>query len=127
VSISRRHRSLEYNRWCNVPVRNILFTFFNGKRRQARAWSAICRDQLRQHDMSRKSLGVAVAKNVGHGPRRILCKANKMWLYRRRCRGDIESSFRIFKCEMICTSPRIRLAAVACTFSRRDKSKKYRK
>ena len=27
-----------------------LFYLINGKRRQARAWSAICRDQLRHHD-----------------------------------------------------------------------------
>jgi len=35
----------------------IYFILFNGKRRQARAWSAICRDQLRQHDSKKSTYG----------------------------------------------------------------------
>jgi len=33
---------------------SFIFILFNGKRREARAWSAICRSQLRQYD-SKKS------------------------------------------------------------------------
>jgi len=69
-----------------------------------------------------KEFRVRVAINAGRGPRRILWKVNKMLQFRRRCRDDIETSFRIFKCEVVCTQPRISLAAVVRTFSRRQLS-----
>ena len=51
--------------WANLQFLFYFFIFFNGKRRQARAWSDICRDQLQHHD----------SKNVTHrGEKRYINK-----------------------------------------------------
>ena len=109
TDVGREFHSLEAFKknelWNNAVRHDVSWTFITWRRE----WL------LR----SRKSLGIRVGKNVGHAPRRILWKTNKMWQFRPRCRGDIESSFRIFKCEVVCMQPRISLTAVVCTFSRR--------